>query len=290
MDANSAIEDLFLEYVEANDEGRAPDLSDYVSRAGPEGEKLEEMIRSFERTREKEEAAHARVLNNVMLGVRAEMPETVADGESFGKALLQREDASEIAERLKREWFPDHVANRIVPAEAGGIQIIRWKKPNTGFYFIRYMLCGNYLHVTGDVGDAIYRFGADIDWPDFLSLYVGYFASKCVASSCGAGYKMWWPEAAEQRLQEWINEDEDTDERAKRKLDLGSVDEYGDTGIQACQDKMAWYHWMLEFGDSVFEDCASEMYNIGEDVALQCIGHLAGLKMAIGQLQDQKRL
>jgi len=201
------------------------------------------------------------------------------------------ETRTQTEERLKRDWFSKHVANPTVPGEAGGAQIIMWTEPDTSFYKVRYMLCESILYVVGDIGAATYIFNATMEWKDFLPLYSDYFASKCVASEYGKGYKSWWADLAFHRLQAWINEEDDADERAKRALDLDSVGEFGDTGIRACQDKTSWQFWLAEFGDDTFgDDYAEEFWNFGDDVNVRCIGHLVGLKMAIEQLQKEKRL
>lgn len=202
------------------------------------------------------------------------------------------ETRAQTEERLKRDWFSKHVANRIVPGEAGGVHVIRWKEPNTGFYQVRYMLCESLLYVSGDVGAATYSFNKIMEWEDFLSLYSDYFASKCVASEYGKGYRSWWPDLAVHRLQEWVNEEDDEEERAKRTRDLEDniASVTCDNGIRACQNKECWHLWLSEFGDAVLgDDYAPEFWDVGDDVDARCIGHLVGLKMAIDQLQKEKR-
>lgn len=60
---------------------------------------------------------------------------------------------------IRNRWFCNHQATMhdYTSAKGDKISVIDWRKPGTGVYSVRYLLDRNYLHVTGDCGDALYQ-------------------------------------------------------------------------------------------------------------------------------------
>ena len=60
------------------------------------------------------------------------------------------------------------------------ITILNWRNKNGGsFYYIRYVLDGNYLYITGDIGCAIFKFSEKADLETIAKYYdFDYFKSK----------------------------------------------------------------------------------------------------------------
>ena len=85
-------------------------------------------------------------------------------------------------ERAK-EVFENHVVELALNNKKTGVQVINYRKPNTGMYAMRIILDGYYIHISGDVGTATYRttWINDILKTDYQSLHVGYFSEKLVS-------------------------------------------------------------------------------------------------------------
>jgi hypothetical protein len=106
-------------------------------------------------------------------------------------------EQNEKSHMLAREWFKEHRASLVThvvlnPANGEGdsLLIIDWRRPDTGNYAMRFTINRNYVIVTGDVGDAIYGFGAFINLEKLASFDWHYFIHKCVASETGRDYTM----------------------------------------------------------------------------------------------------
>lgn len=195
-------------------------------------------------------------------------------------------DREEIVQRIRTSWFPSHVANRIPQAAEAGMDVIRWRRPGTGIYLISYVIRGNYLIVTGDVGDAIYRFSEDLTLDFLAGCDIDYFAGKCTASEHGRGYQGWDADLARQRIEEWVADGFDDDEIERRRA---SIEADGGALIE-CQWRDSWIQWLDHHGDSVFGSDWIEFGEIGRTTDIRCIGHLIGLQMACAQLREQEKI
>jgi hypothetical protein len=192
----------------------------------------------------------------------------------------------DVEKMIRERWFPGHIAKRIPQAESAGIEVIRWRKPGTSVYFISYMIRGPYLIVTGDVGDAIYRFSENLSLDLLVACEVDYFASKCTASENGRCYPSWDPDAATAYLEEWIKGGIDDEDIEKRRRSLCSEN----SAFTACQWKEDWKDWLEVFGSGAFGPDWIEFGEIGRAVDIRCMGHLIGLKMACAQLREQEKV
>jgi hypothetical protein len=186
-------------------------------------------------------------------------------------------------EKMIREvWFPEHRAslNKSKVGESTVEQLV-WRKPGASCYYTRYLWSNGYLFVTGDIGDAIYRFGAPTE--DAMRWVTGceldYFASKCEASEDGRGYKSWDADEAKRELLGMVGLMSDP---GRVRAWLSEYDAYDALGSQG-----EWSIWLSDFGDEVFGSDWSEWApNIGMKVDMRCHGHLIGLKMAMAQLSE----
>lgn len=188
--------------------------------------------------------------------------------------------------RAREVWFKNHVAKTIPQGEAAGFETIRWKAPDTSNYLISYTLHGLYLFVTGDVGDAVYRFSSPTTFEAIASMNIDYFASKCTASENGRFYESWDGDTVAKRLNEWVAdayEKEEEDERQQKLEGRGEwwnlPDAFGCAHV--AED---WHQYLSHHGYDVFGNDWIEFGEIGKVVDVRCIGHLVGIKMAVEQL------
>lgn len=179
-----------------------------------------------------------------------------------------------------KDCFKDNVATlRIYKDEnENEITVLNWKKPGTFTYYIRYILDGNYLIVTGDVGEAIYQ------WYDILTLEflnecnLSYFAGKCQASEAGRDFKEWDNDKAQKQVKEYIEEYDDLS--WDKFLEAG-----GDGGFS---DEKEWGRWLDDNGyDILGEDHYEWSYGCGFKIHSRCEYHKIGLEMAFKQLEEK---
>lgn len=181
-------------------------------------------------------------------------------------------------ERIHR-WFTEHHATLTTFDSPSGtpIEFLRWGRPRSGMYCINYQTIGHRLFVTGDLGSAIYAVGEPAPLDFWSACEVGYFASKCIASSEGRGYRVWDPEQAEERLREYLND------RTPEQLHHFRAE----GGFQAIASAFEWREWIFAHGHLVWRD-AYELGDVGKNVAQECEAHLVGLKLAMAQLRGSE--
>jgi hypothetical protein len=182
---------------------------------------------------------------------------------------------------IRSRWFPNHVASLSL---AGNIQELFWRNPDSGTYHVQYFLHQNVLFVTGDIGEAVYKWSSPI--PEFrwiANCDLDYFAGKCTASESGVGYKEW--DASE--VTEWLGcyrtEDEEFDAYCQAQAENAD-----DCAFDSVQTKGDWEQFLTREGEELFGVDWWELLDIGMRIAMRAHGHLVGIRMAIEQLESRK--
>jgi hypothetical protein len=186
-------------------------------------------------------------------------------------------------------WFKNHVATyeEITTPKGINIEILTWRQPESSIYFIRYIKNRGTLSVSGDVGDAIYQWHHSIGSMECIAgLEVDYFASKCMASENGRGYKEWNEDEAKKDIEDYITECEKEWDDEEKALDIREKFAILD-GNEALSSMGEWHAWLHENGYEFFGDDYYEFGNIGTVVDMRCHSHLYGLKLAIKQLTER---
>jgi len=101
---------------------------------------------------------------------------------------MTEQEHNETCHQRVEEWFATHKARFIIhtPEYTG----IEWKRQNEWPYAMLYTITSGNVIVTGDVGDAIYGFGAKLTFEMLKRFDWHYFVNKCVASETGRSYTM----------------------------------------------------------------------------------------------------
>lgn len=182
-----------------------------------------------------------------------------------------------------QKWFAEHHASFTEYAPdvqtEWYIKTLYWAKPGTGMYSIRYVIMGPVLMVWGDLGDAVYRWSAPIDWHFLAGCDLQYFAGKCQASPVGRTYEDYDADVA------WLDFQEALERHAEDGYpapDPQAVEE-GRRAIRNGHDE--WHEWMRSEGSRVFgPDWYEWVPDVGKRVAMTCAAHLFGIKMAVAQM------
>ena len=193
---------------------------------------------------------------------------------------MRQDKLDQLRERIVGD-FKDHIAayHEVEPEDLPeNTEVLYWARPKSNTYYIRYVVMGLYLMVTGDMGDAVYQWGSKVTFTWIAGLDLSYFVRKCLASECGRGYKTW--------DKDWLNDermDELTDEYGAEKINL--LCNEGGRGVSS--NKIEWTLWLNEYGYDVFGEDYYELGNAGEDFDIRAVYHFDGLKMAMAQLKEQ---
>ncbi|MHC8517019.1 hypothetical protein [Sporosarcina sp. ITBMC105] len=83
-------------------------------------------------------------------------------------------------EHIRNNWFKDHVAKI---TEHEGVTILDWKEPGTSMYAVKYVMVGNKLFISGDIGNAVYDLTRNATIKIFSDVNLSYFTGKLSCSS-----------------------------------------------------------------------------------------------------------
>lgn len=175
------------------------------------------------------------------------------------------------AARIRAEWFPKHKAK--LELHGDEIEVLTWKNPDNSNYWCRYMILRNTLFVQGDIGEAIYTCGQQLQWSWLAGLDLDYFAGKCQASETGRLYKGWDAHLAQERFKEFLAQNK------HYALAYNSANEDGnDPAPLSFREDLNM--WLARNVDDLGLDFCADVARIGEVVHIRCHGHLLGIKMA----------
>jgi len=185
-----------------------------------------------------------------------------------------------------RDCFKDHKINYreygIEPSiNVGFYQDLRFFKPGTSIYQVNYLIHKNLLFVSGDCYAATYQWADKINFEFLAGLDLNYFASKCIASPTGAGFKAWDGDTAKETLRDIIKDCNDDNQITLREEDWDIIEDY-------IHHEHEWHRWaddnLLMFGGIGYE-C---LMSIGEVIDSRCRFHLIGLWAAFELLKKER--
>lgn len=149
------------------------------------------------------------------------------------------------------------------------ITLIGWRQPETSNYACNFLLFGNRLIITGDMGESIHVW-SDAITPEFVARTdYAYFASKAQGLDGHIRPYNWDPNRVRHRTKElierWAGEE--------REFDLTGWDD------QACS-AFEWEAFVHEHEDLVHAGA----YDWGRGLHYRSLGHWHGFKKAFDQL------
>ena len=185
-----------------------------------------------------------------------------------------------------KKSFEHHIATFDVLSHQ--VSVLEWKQPGTRNYMVRYLMDGNILSVSGDLGTAVF----ELTWvatPDsFSDLSMYYFNEKLSAYHNGRYI---------------IDEDYLKAELAERFEDLTSetnsdseadlIEVIDSLGRFSSINELAEYVHLpdiTEILEKYDENCWEWIYDIGQVIAPRIVYYLVGLQMAAEQLRNQTQV
>jgi hypothetical protein len=172
---------------------------------------------------------------------------------------------------IKENWFKEHIATI---TELRGITILDWKQHDSVIFSIRYVFDGYNMYITGDLGEAIFRFTEKAVPERIASYNLSYFHEK-LRAFCDSKYDFDRTKAKE-TLDYILNGREDIDNSIYKELrriieDSDSVDSYrinlANLDIYKL-DNDAW-EWVGTLGNVI--PIRVQAYLIGLQMATECL-------------------
>lgn len=184
-----------------------------------------------------------------------------------------------VKEEIRSDWFSDHVAE--IEGEEG-FQVIYWRKPGTYSFQTKYILSGNNVFISGDIGEAVYTLTCAATLKNIKDFGLSYFTGK-LSAFCEDRYDFDEKLAKKELKEYW-------EEYNMNKLEDGQ--EIYDGILSAIEESssMESYHaWLMNVyqstsADTDFIEC---VWDFGKKVSHRIIGYWVGLQMVIEQLEGQ---
>lgn len=187
--------------------------------------------------------------------------------------------------------FKDFKATLIKNTEAN-ITVLEWKKENTIIHSIKYVMSGNKLFVTGDVGSAIFCLTWSAkDLNSYKDITAHYFHSKLLAYS-DEKYDF-DEELAIDRLNEEIKKIQENIEERKTEMFSNYINQIKllrkmkneiRMKVTSCSELRQYLGELCSEYSEYDEACSEWLLNIGRVIPERIKLHLFGLQMAINQL------
>lgn len=182
---------------------------------------------------------------------------------------------------IKENWFKNHVAE--IKGEEG-LQVIYWGKSGTNMYRTKYVLSGNNIFISGDIGEAVYSLTCSATLDNIKDFNLGYFTGKLEAF-CEDRWNFDQTLAKKELREYWdeyeINEQYD-DAREIYKGIISAIDE--STSLDAYR---AWLMPVYQ-NTSVDSDTMEYVWDFGKRMPYRLIGYWVGLQMVIEQLSSKE--
>lgn len=196
-------------------------------------------------------------------------------------------EIEKVKEKIRKYWFSEHVAN----LEGNeGHQILNWCRKGDNTYAIKYILSGNTLVVTGDIGDAVYPLPCKANLKNLMDFELHYFLKQLTAHSM----ERWSFDAKEARtlLDNWYEDVKgDFEEDEEKALEIESIyfELMGAIHSTSSHDRYeSIVHHLCSNTDSEWFDheMADTLSQFGKKIPEELIAYWLGLQMAIDELQD----
>ena len=206
----------------------------------------------------------------------------------------------EINQEIRENWFKDHVAT--FEKLNDRVSTLSWGKPNSSFYYIRYVFDGCKLYVSGDLGEAVFCLTEKASIESMSKHYdVYYFHGKLSALS--EDKYSFDEDKAIERIKYEIEEtkenrdiDEDgLQEKTERNMHINSYISVLNRLMEeskSCCNKSNWDYVVNQVYDDLTNydcDVYEWIFSAGDVVPNSVRAYLIGIKMACEQLKNKQK-
>lgn len=204
----------------------------------------------------------------------------------------------EIEKEIREDWFKDHIAEFTKLSDR--VATLSWGKPNSSFYYTRYVFDGSKLYISGDLGEAVFCLTEKADINSIKDYDIQYFHKKMTAF-CDGKYSF-DSDIAVARIKEEIEEalenkdiDEDgVEEKTDRNKHINRYIKVLRELIEeskCCYFKNSWEYEVNQRYDDLSDwnsECYEWIYKAGDAIPNRVYGYLIGIKMAVEQLNRKE--
>lgn len=190
------------------------------------------------------------------------------------------EHIERVKEEIRSHWFKDHIAE-IKGVE--GLQVIIWGEPGTNMYRTKYVLSGNNVFISGDIGEAVYSLTCTATLKNIKDFDLHYFTGK-LSASCGERWNF-NADLAKKELKEYWNEYE-----LNRIKDSREIYDGIRSAIDESSSMESYRAWLMPVyqNTSVDSDVMEGVWDLGKEMPHRLIGYWVGLQMIIEQLEQKE--
>ncbi len=183
-------------------------------------------------------------------------------------------------EMIRNDWFQDHVAE--IHGEEG-LQVISWGKPGTNMYRAKYVLSGNNVFISGDIGEAVYSLTCAATLDNIKGFDLGYFTGKLQAF-CGSRWNFDEQLAKKELKEHWEEYEMDEIEYSSEiyKAIKDAIEE-----SNSLEGYQAWLTGVYT-STSINSDMMEFVWDFGKTMPPRLIAYWVGLQMAAEQLAEGK--
>lgn len=164
-----------------------------------------------------------------------------------------------------------------------GCEFLEFMVRGTGIGAMRFHIVGSHLYVSGDYGDAVYKWPPPVSLQQIAGFGLSYFAGKCTASEVGSVFRCWYPDEASDWVTEWQNDCGEHRSAFRDAFDDAVVN-HDDPFASALE----WSIFLGDHGQELFGDGWEEYADVGYGWHLRCQLHHEGIIAAVGKLDEWK--
>ena len=191
-------------------------------------------------------------------------------------------------EEIKNNWFSDHVAKL---TEYDEVSILEWKEPGTSMYSVKYIMSGNKLMISGDLGEAIFDLTWNASVGSFEDIHLGYLMGKLSCSSRG---KFNFDEdLALKQLKEWAanqlyGEENDAFIEDIKEVYESIKDCIEDSSTIDSYDHAIYNYYVNTYEGELDSEIFSSFSEFGREYKSVFPAYLIGLQMANEKLKKER--
>lgn len=207
---------------------------------------------------------------------------------------------NKIEQEIREDWFKDHIAEFTKLSDR--VSTLSWGRPNSSFYYTRYIFDGRKLYVSGDLGEAVFCLTEKASIESISTYDAHYFHGKLSALSEDK-YSFDESEAIE-RIKIEIEEakenrdiDEDgLQEKTERNMQINTYISVLNGLIEEsklCCNKSNWDYAVNQVYDDLSEyycDVNEWIFKAGDVIPNSVEAYLIGIKMAYEQLKEKETI
>lgn len=182
---------------------------------------------------------------------------------------------------IREDWFENHIAE--IKGEEG-LQVLYWGEEGTNAYRAKYVLSGNNVFISGDIGEAVYSLTCPATLKNIKRFDLSYFTGK-LSAFCESKYNF-NEQLAKSQLNDYWNE-YDLHELEDGKEIYDKIR----NAIEESSTVEAYHGWLMTVyeGTSADADLMESVWGFGQQLSHRLIGYWVGLQMAIKQLEEKEK-